>query len=108
MVYPRTGRLFRGLNRVQRRVNISTLTDTGKSASLRPVLAHSKSSRPSPHISSLFSSSRLLVVLSFSFSIPLSTPKFTMSSGNAQAPLPFGYQFVAGAVAGVSEVSGLI
>jgi hypothetical protein len=30
-----------------------------------------------------------------------------MSSEAAPKPLPFGYQFVAGAVAGVSEVSGL-
>lgn len=27
-----------------------------------------------------------------------------MSNNNTQKPLPFGYQFIAGAVAGVSEV----
>lgn len=86
---------------MQRRVNIQR-----QQIGVRPVLAPTPN-RPGLLLTSpLFSSSSrrsLFLVLH-----PPLHSQFTMSSSNTQAPLPFGYQFVAGAVAGVSEVSGLI
>lgn len=69
-------------------------------------------------VTALFSSLRSLFFffnLSLSFSLPFSLPLSifwsivlclnpAMSQNTTQKPLPFGYQFAAGAVAGVSEV----